>query len=198
MQARTLHFAKREKPESISDGGPITILGYLARLCSKLVSDQILQHWSACWPPEISGGLPGRSARDLCVMQQLQIEQAKTRHTAWGGWTMDLVKAFNLIPRRVVRHIFLRLGIQAHICDFWFLSLTKLTRALQCGRTLGPQKVLRLPQNLHSKARKVLHLPPTLHFHIHKVLHLLRNVLCKVHKVLHLPRNTKNPKKSKT
>ena len=57
----------------------------------------------------------------------------------------------------------------------------------------GPQKVLRLPRNLHSKAKahKVLHLPPILHFHIHKVLHLPRNVHCKVHKVLRLPRSTK-------
>ena len=137
MQARTLLFAKCDKPKSISDGRPITILGYIARLCSKLIADQILHQWASLWPPEISGGLPGRSARDLCVMQQLQIEHARTHHTAWGGWTMDLVKAFNLIPRRVVRHLFAILGIPNHICDFWFLSLTRLTRSLQCGCALG-------------------------------------------------------------
>lgn len=65
MQARTLLFAKRDNPASISDGRPITILGYLSRLCSKLVSDQILQHWAQTWPPEISGGLPRRSARSF-------------------------------------------------------------------------------------------------------------------------------------
>lgn len=90
MQARTLLFAKRDHPESISDGRPITILGYLARLSSKMISDQILQQWASTWPPEISGGLPRRSARDLSVIQQLQIEQAKTHHTAWGVglWTL--------------------------------------------------------------------------------------------------------------
>ena len=106
MRSRTLLFAKKERPASISDGRPITILGYIARLTSKLISDQILRQWSESWPVVISGGLPRRSARDLCLMQQLQIEHAKSNHTAWGGWTMDLVKAFNLIPRRVIRHIY--------------------------------------------------------------------------------------------
>ena len=137
MQARTLLFAKRDNPTSISDGRPITILGYLARLASKMISDQILQQWAQSWPSEISGGLPQRSARDLVIMQQLQIEHAKTLHTAWGGWTMDLVKAFNLIPRRVVRYVFQILGIPPKVCDCWFLSLTRLTRVLQNGRKMS-------------------------------------------------------------
>lgn len=138
MQARTLLFAKKDKPESISDGRPITILGYLARLCSKLLSDQILQQWAERWPPEISGGLPGRSARDLCVMQELQIEHAKTHHTAWGGWTMDLVKAFNLIPRRVIHHLFQRLGIPANICvTFGFCHLLSLLDHFNVDAPLG-------------------------------------------------------------
>lgn len=140
MQARTLLFAKRDCPTSISDGGPITILGYIARITSKLISDQVLAQWATPWPPTISGGLPHRSARDLCIMQQLQIEHAKTHHTAWGGWTMDLVKAFNLIPRRVVRHIFVLLGIPTFISDFWFKSLSRLTRVLQSIHHRPPRR----------------------------------------------------------
>ena len=137
MRARTLLLAKRDHPTSISDGRPITILGYMVRITSKLISDQILAQWAALWPPVISGGLPHRSARDLCILQQLQIEHAKTSHTAWGGWTMDFVKAFNLIPRRIIRHILRLLGVPSYITDFWFLSLTRLTRVLQSGRNLS-------------------------------------------------------------
>ena len=138
MRARTLLFAKRDHPTSISDGRPITILGYMVRITSKLISDQILAQWAAHWPPVISGGLPRRSARDLCILQQLQIEHAKTSHTtAWGGWTMDLVKALNLIPRRIIRHILELLGVPSYITNFWFLSLARLTRVLQSGRNLS-------------------------------------------------------------
>lgn len=137
MQARTLLFAKCDKPKAISDGRPITILSYIARTTSKLIADQILQEWTNRWPPEISGGLPRRSARDLSILQLSRIEQSKLARTAWGGWTMDLVKAFNLIPRRVIRYLFVRLGVAADVCDFWFLSLQRMTRALQSGNSLG-------------------------------------------------------------
>lgn len=137
MQARTLLFAKCDKPKAINDGRPITILGYIARTTSKMISDQILQEWSNRWPPAISGGLPRRSARDLSILQLSQIEESKISRTAWGGWTMDLVKAFNLIPRRVIRYLFLRLGVPSAACNFWFLSLSRMTRALQSGKSLG-------------------------------------------------------------
>lgn len=39
MQARTLLIAKKDNPTSISDGRPITILGYMARVTSKLIAD---------------------------------------------------------------------------------------------------------------------------------------------------------------
>ena len=141
MQARTLLFAKKPQPESISDGRPITILGYLARLTSKLIADQVLKQWTSTWPSEISGGLPHRSARDLSLIQMLKIEEARTHRTAWCGWTMDLVKAFNLIPRRVVRYILRLLGIPVFVSDFWFKSLRRLTRVLQCGRAIGPAAI---------------------------------------------------------
>lgn len=137
MQARTMMFAKRDSPTSISDGRPITILGYIARLTSKLISAQILTQWASYWPPQIRGGLPSRSARDLSLMQMSVFETAKTQRTAWCGWTMDLVKAFNLIPRRVTRHILTILGLPAYVIDCWFKSLSRLTRALQCGKSLG-------------------------------------------------------------
>ena len=54
MQARTLLFAKCDKPQNMSHGRPITILGYLVRLSSKLFADQFLRRWALVWPPELS------------------------------------------------------------------------------------------------------------------------------------------------
>lgn len=53
---------------------------------------------------------------------------------------MDLVKAFILTPRRIVRHLFIRLGISPAVCYFWFLSLRRMTRALQTGKSVGDAK----------------------------------------------------------
>lgn len=134
MQARTLLFAKRDKPTSSSDGRPITILGYVARLTSKYIADQILAEWASYWPPEISGGLPLRSARDLSIMQMSVIQAKATK-------TMDLIKAFNLIPRRVTRYILNLLGVPFQVCDCWFKSLSRLTRVLQCGNAIGSPRL---------------------------------------------------------
>lgn len=133
--ASTLIFAKKTKPESISGGRPITILGFLARLTSKLVADQVLKQWTATWPPEISGGLPHRSARDLSLVQLLQVDPSHSMVWLDNG---PIVKAFNLIPRRVVRHVFCLLGIPHYISDFWFKSLKKLSKVWHSHWSCGP------------------------------------------------------------
>ena len=86
MQARTLLFAKCEKSQNMPHGRPITILGYLVRLTSKLVADQILHQWANTWPPELSGGLPQRSTRDLSL-QQLFMPKPTAQPGVVGLWT---------------------------------------------------------------------------------------------------------------
>lgn len=51
---------------------------------------------------------------------------------------MDLVKAFNLIPRRVIQFLLQMLGVPRTAINCWFSSLTRLTRSLQNGKDLGP------------------------------------------------------------
>ena len=60
MIARVVLLAKRNPPEAIGDGRPITILGYISRLTSKIIADQLLRHWGQLWPAAIAGGLPNR------------------------------------------------------------------------------------------------------------------------------------------
>ena len=93
--ARVVLLAKRQPPTAITDGRPITILGYLSRLTSKLVADQLLSQWALTWPSAISGGLPFRGVQDITFMQQFQIESAKNRFLPWRGFTLDLIRAFN-------------------------------------------------------------------------------------------------------
>lgn len=57
MLARTVLLAKNASPQTFSDGRPITILGYIPRLTSKLVADQLLKNWAQSWDPKIAGGL---------------------------------------------------------------------------------------------------------------------------------------------
>ena len=136
--ARVILLAKRSPALSINDGRPITILGYISRLTSKIVADQLLAHWAQTWPSAISGGLPFRGVQDVTFLQQFQIEQAKKRAQPWRGFTLDLIKAFNLLPRRVLYHLLIHHGAPPSAINFWFTNLRRLTRRLQIRGNIGP------------------------------------------------------------
>ena len=138
MIARVILLAKKNPPTSINDGRPITILGYLSRLTSKLIADQLLSHWTQTWPSAISGGLPSRGVQDITFLQQFHIEKAKNRSAPWRGFTLDLIKAFNLLPRRVIYHLLIYHGVPPDSIQFWFHNLRKMTRRLQVRNCVGP------------------------------------------------------------
>ena len=138
MQARTVLLQKRNPPISANDSRPITILGILNRALAKMISDQFLQHWAHTMPPTISGGLPGRSARQLSYREQIILEQAHTNNEPVIGFTLDLIKAFNLIPRRVIVIILKRLRVPTKVIQWWIKSLSRIERIPQVGQVVGP------------------------------------------------------------
>lgn len=110
MLARTILLAKVMTPDTFSDGRPITILGYLPRLTSKLIADQLLSQWGRTWDPKIAGGLPFRAVKDSATQQQFLIEKVRQNNIPYVGFTLDLVKAFNLIPRQIARRLLIAWG----------------------------------------------------------------------------------------
>lgn len=131
MLARIILLAKIPSPQTFSDGRPVTILGYLPRLASKLVADQLLDAWGKSWNPAIAGGLPFRAVKDITIQQQFLIEKAHALNQPIGGFTLDLVKAFNMIPRQVAKHLLIHFGASEQAISFWIRSLNKMQRMLQ-------------------------------------------------------------------
>lgn len=128
MKARAVLLAKTQQPKSINDTRPITILSCLYRLASRVVFLQVSRTWASFLPPGISGGMPCRGVRDMTMSQGIQLEHAIGNKVALTGSSMDLVKAFNLIPRYAARWLMRRLGISDHILDFWHMSISRMTR----------------------------------------------------------------------
>ena len=138
MQARTVLLAKVPEPKDMSQTRPITILGSIVRLISKLMADQILSQLQAFLPIQISGGVPNRGSKDLTLQQQYTIEKSLEQQLGLTGYTLDLVKAFNMIPRLPLKTLFRRFGVPEIITTFWFNNLAHLTRLPQIGAALGP------------------------------------------------------------
>ena len=137
MQARTILLAKVEKVKTMSHCRPITILGQIYRLMTKIVADQILETWSRCLPMTISGGIPGRGSRLLMLAHQNRLEDTILNGKQLGGFVLDLIKAFNCIPRRPLTHMMLNAGVPIKVLKFWMSSLSNLSRLPQLGQSLG-------------------------------------------------------------
>ena len=128
MQSRVTLLAKTQNPKTINDGRPITILSVIYRLISKVIFIQVSKHWGKILPFQISGGLPGRGVKDLALDQGLIIEQHVLQKLPLCGSSIDLIKAFNLIPRYPLAILFHRLGMDWSIINFWLINLSRLSR----------------------------------------------------------------------
>ena len=137
MQARTILLSKVDKPESINHGRPITILCTLYRLAAKVVFDQVVNQWAKVLPHQISGGLPCRSVRDLSLMQTSHIEESLSQNIEICGTSMDLIKAFNLVPRRPATMLLSHLGLSSSLLAFWITCLSRMTRLPFAFNQLG-------------------------------------------------------------
>ena len=138
MQARTVLLAKVPEPKDMSQSRPITILGCIVRLVSKLISDQLLIQLQAFLPFPVSGEVPNRGAKDLTLQQQYIIEKSLELQNGLCGYTLDLVKAFYMIPRFPLMVLFRKFGIPETVTAFSINNLAHLTRLLQIGSALGP------------------------------------------------------------
>ena len=123
MQARTILLAKIEKVQHMGHTRPITILGQLYRLMTKIVADQILNQWAHIMPPSISGGLPGRGSRTLMFVHQCKLERIIHEKSSMAGFVLDLIKAFNCIPRRPL----VKMRLNADLLDDFVESLVTFT-----------------------------------------------------------------------
>lgn len=95
------------------------------------MADQLLNSWGDRWDPKIAGGLPFRAVKDISMQQQHLIEQAHKTNSHYDGFTLDLVKAFNTIPRQLAKHLLVEWGAPEDAVGLWIRSLNNMSRMLQ-------------------------------------------------------------------
>ena len=137
LVAITIPLGKEIGAHSPAKTRPITVLSLLYRLWSKVVTSQILQHWSRHLPGYIVGFIPGRSPQNEMVKIQHEFEVSHSKFETGAsqcqGLTLDLVKCFNLIPREPARRALIKAGIPDHMIQTWFQSLQRLVRYWKFG-----------------------------------------------------------------
>jgi len=130
--ALTIPLGKQHAAHTAAKTRPITVLSLLYRLWSKVVTTQVLKHWSQHLPGYIVGFIPGRSPQNEMIKIQHEFECSHTTSgegaTQWQGITLDLVKCFNLIPREPAKRALRKAGVPEAMIQVWFQSLMKLVR----------------------------------------------------------------------
>lgn len=132
QKALTIPLGKEQHASSPTKTRPITVLSLLYRLWSKVVTSQVLRHWSRHLPDYIVGFIPGRSPQNEMIKTQHEFEKSHEKFergaTQWQGVTLDLVKCFNLIPREPARRALIKAGVPIPLVNVWFQSLNNLVR----------------------------------------------------------------------
>ena len=137
MMAKAVLLSKIAIPKSMHHARPVTILSSLYRLYSKMIFQTIAHVWKRFFPPEISGGMPGRGVKEIAYAQKREIEESIADSMVCGGMTMDLIKAFNTFGRHTVGQIMVRLGIPQVVIDSWITSLSVMVRYPTLNQHVG-------------------------------------------------------------
>lgn len=128
MIAKTVLLSKVQVPTSMHHARPITILSGLYRLFGKFIFRVTADVWKDYFPFEVSGGLPGRGVKELAVVQKRAIEKALMSGASIGGYSLDLIKAYNTFGRYAVGRIMQRLGMPQVLVQAWIHSLDRMVR----------------------------------------------------------------------
>ncbi|CAE7198028.1 Pol [Symbiodinium natans] len=109
-QAVVSLLSKVDVPTEASDARPITILGTIYRVWATCMTMKIIVHLLPSLPSTLYGCIPGRSPMDMAWSLQSSIEETFYSQASLAGASMDLTKAFNLIPRDGFQVIARQLG----------------------------------------------------------------------------------------
>ena len=95
---------------------PIVIYSMLTRIWSSVRARDFLAVFKTFAPSGLRGGIPARQSRSIWYELAVMLEQSNVHGVATIGIVVDLVKAFNLIPREVIW-----MALATMKCPQWFI-----------------------------------------------------------------------------
>ena len=129
---------KQADAAHVSQFRPITVFPVAYRNWSSIRAREILKHLEPFAPATCTGSLPGRSASHIWYGIMDSIEWAPFTHSSLSGGVIDLVKAYNTLPRLPVMHIMKRLGVAEPVLRGWSGALCLMQRRFRLRNATGP------------------------------------------------------------
>ena len=124
--------------ETVNQYRPITVFSLCYRTWSSIRARQVLQHLQPLAPSTCTGNLPGKHAAHVWYGIMQEIELAQLNKGSLSGWVVDLVKAFNMLPRTPILHFMYILRVAPQIMLAWGSALTTMERRFKLHNCVGP------------------------------------------------------------
>ena len=117
---------------------PITVFALAYRVYSSIRAKQLLCHLQGVAPSTCTGNLPHRFAAQVWTGVQREIEESQHAGASISGAVIDLIKAFNLLPRLPILEILLHLQVPPQIIRAWGSMLGTMERRFKLRNQVGP------------------------------------------------------------
>ena len=121
-------LAKKPEPEHPGDFRPVTVLSLVYRLWSSLHSRHWLKVLSPSLDDDLCGNRPGHCPADVWRVILQEVSEAHASNSLACGFVVDLVKAYNTLPRYPVLYASKKLGIGQETLIGWSGALAQICR----------------------------------------------------------------------
>eukprot|EP00438_Fugacium_kawagutii_P005458 Skav215027 [mRNA] locus=scaffold966:514741:519573:- [translate_table: standard] len=117
---------------------PITVFSMLFRTWGSVRAREVLQHLAQLSPTTCTGNLPGRTSSQIWYGILEAIELGHATQTGLSGCVIDLVKAFNLLPRVFILQVMRHLQVAPQVLSAWGRALAWMSRRFKILGQTGP------------------------------------------------------------
>ena len=129
---------KQPNAKYVQQFRPITVFPVAYRNYTSIRARQILQFLDPHVPATRTGNLPHRHAGQMRRSLMDQIEIGLHQGSQLSGGVIDLIKAFNTLPRLPIMHVMKRLKIPVQILRAWSSATIHMTRRFKIHNAVGP------------------------------------------------------------
>eukprot|EP00438_Fugacium_kawagutii_P029787 Skav227160 [mRNA] locus=scaffold502:175705:180465:- [translate_table: standard] len=131
-------LAKVENASRIQQYRPITVFSLIYRNWTSIRARECLKHLEKYAPNKSFGNLPMRTATQVWLGIQSELESAKYSGATLSGVILDIQKCFNHMPRIPIFEICSHLGINSNILRGWFGALQHMSRRFVVRGSVSP------------------------------------------------------------
>ena len=125
------------EPDCVNAYRPIVILSIIYRTWASVRARQILKALEPVMSSGALGYMPGREATSMWYQLEASIEVALQSGDCLAGYSTDIIKAFENLPRRPLLRVAEHLGVPANVLKPWASFLEGLKRRFVIRKCVG-------------------------------------------------------------